>query len=177
MSFRVPEHPQDSRPRYGSPSTLEVLAEEWLALRQQGIHTPSIAAWPTTACGAEMCMGTKAVGYNYTMLYTAVVYTQSSPSTISNDNCLVCALPIACPCFRMLSLAPDCYRTWTSTAARQILEGHIVLLQLRDLMQTSTCARGLASRANSAVPVWRPLAMFQTSSPGRSCGVPSLDAS
>ncbi len=46
---------------------LEVLAEEWLALRREGIHTPSIAAWPTTACGSEMCMGTKSDGNNYAM--------------------------------------------------------------------------------------------------------------
>ena len=39
---------------------LEVLAEEWLALRKQGIKTPSIAAWPTAACGTgKMCMGKK----------------------------------------------------------------------------------------------------------------------
>ena len=39
---------------------LEVLAEEWLKLREQGIRTPSIAAWPTANCGAEgLCTGTK----------------------------------------------------------------------------------------------------------------------
>ena len=39
---------------------LEVLAEEWLKLRKQGIKTPSIAAWPTTDCNVKgMCMGTK----------------------------------------------------------------------------------------------------------------------
>ena len=38
---------------------LEVLAEEWLALRAQGIKTPSIAAWPNLMCGAVMCMGKK----------------------------------------------------------------------------------------------------------------------
>ena len=29
---------------------LEVLAEEWLALRKAGVKTPAIAAWPTAAC-------------------------------------------------------------------------------------------------------------------------------
>ena len=39
---------------------LEVLAEEWLKLRQRGIKTPSIAAWPTANCNVKgICMGTK----------------------------------------------------------------------------------------------------------------------
>ena len=47
---------------------LEVLAEEWLALRKAGVPTPAIAAWPTAACGgAEVCMGTKADGNSYAM--------------------------------------------------------------------------------------------------------------
>ena len=47
---------------------LEVLAEEWLALRKAGVKTPAIAAWPTAACGgAQVCMGTKADGNSYAM--------------------------------------------------------------------------------------------------------------
>ena len=39
---------------------LEVLAEEWLKLRQKGIQTPSIAAWPSANCNTKgICMGTK----------------------------------------------------------------------------------------------------------------------
>jgi hypothetical protein len=46
---------------------LEVLAEEWLALRAAGIRTPSIAAWPRAACGTGLCMGTKQDGAQYAM--------------------------------------------------------------------------------------------------------------
>ena len=49
---------------------LEVLAEEWLALRKAGVKTPAIAAWPTAACGGaqdEVCMGSKADGSSYAM--------------------------------------------------------------------------------------------------------------
>ena len=47
---------------------LEVLAEEWLKLRAQGIPTPSIAVWPQALVGCpsgKICMGTKADGFNY----------------------------------------------------------------------------------------------------------------
>ena len=51
---------------------LQVLAEEWLALRAKGIPTPSIAAWPTADCGGgnthgPVCLGTKADGPQYAM--------------------------------------------------------------------------------------------------------------
>lgn len=51
---------------------LQVLAEEWLALRAQGIPTPSIVAWPTAACGGDntkgpVCLGTKDDGSQYAM--------------------------------------------------------------------------------------------------------------
>ena len=37
---------------------LEVLAEEWIALRAQGVKTPSISAWPRGLCGTSVCMET-----------------------------------------------------------------------------------------------------------------------
>ena len=47
---------------------LEVLAEEWLALRKAGVKTPAIGTWPTAACGgAQVCMGSKADGSSYAM--------------------------------------------------------------------------------------------------------------
>jgi len=36
---------------------LEVLAEEWNALRKAGVPTPQIAAWPDSNCGAQTCRG------------------------------------------------------------------------------------------------------------------------
>jgi hypothetical protein len=127
---------------------MEVLAEEWLALRHQGIHTPSIAAWPTTACSAEMCMGTKADGYSYTMLYTDVVCTHTSPSTISNDNCLLSALPIARPCFRMLSFSRSgLLRSHVDKYCASNPSGpyRLATAVRFDVDQSSTCARGLHS--------------------------------
>eukprot|EP00656_Telonema_subtile_P039810 TRINITY_DN44893_c0_g1_i1.p1 TRINITY_DN44893_c0_g1~~TRINITY_DN44893_c0_g1_i1.p1 ORF type:complete len:565 (-),score=82.69 TRINITY_DN44893_c0_g1_i1:187-1881(-) len=44
---------------------LEVLAEEWTALRAAGIPTPAIAAWPIALCGDEICMGGPEEGVNY----------------------------------------------------------------------------------------------------------------
>jgi len=47
---------------------LEVLAEEWLKLRAQGVPTPSIAVWPQAFVGCpsgKICMGTKADGFTY----------------------------------------------------------------------------------------------------------------
>lgn len=46
---------------------LEVLAEEWLALRKQGVPTPSIVAWSYAICNNKMCMGTKEDGSQYAM--------------------------------------------------------------------------------------------------------------
>eukprot|EP00658_Telonema_sp_P-2_P078888 TRINITY_DN7498_c0_g1_i4.p1 TRINITY_DN7498_c0_g1~~TRINITY_DN7498_c0_g1_i4.p1 ORF type:complete len:242 (-),score=54.42 TRINITY_DN7498_c0_g1_i4:104-829(-) len=46
---------------------LQVLAEEWLALRARGIKTPSIAAFVTTQCGAVACTEGKEGGTNYAM--------------------------------------------------------------------------------------------------------------
>ena len=45
---------------------IEVLAEEWLALRAEGIRTPSITVWPTAQCGTDTCAG-GATGPHYAM--------------------------------------------------------------------------------------------------------------
>lgn len=72
---------------------LEVLAEEWLALRALGVQTPAIAVWPQVRCGNVECMGGPEDGPNQAMWrwlldnfynnpkYSSIVYSRPESPT------------------------------------------------------------------------------------------------